>query len=401
MTHSENPDRQKLNEGDEITFSEKLDKRKLNREEEVSHSESSNNDAWFCSWEDSFQYLCTSDEGREESFSTHESSREGVREENECSSQPKAGSSTLRMKDITSSKIGEDGRVKTGWVPSASKTVSVRGQKYLLDKKKIPSPSSLYELIELDVFHSKKYITNIGEKVIIPNQDSLEGLHSECNFCAPQFLVISFVLPTKTPRLLRESKEGQEEGYIVTGYYRMRDETRKILKTISNPDYDPSRHNDRLYQEIGAKNFRKLNAVRLWERWCEEAPNDPETQKRLKFIPKGDNLKDLGIPDWICRYNGKPMLIKRPGETSFLYKYPGRSMMEIGINLHPLPYAFKQAMAYLRNNHFQNMIMTFSFIIEGRDEEELPEVLIGDPFILPCIEHHTLKTADEFFSQRG
>jgi hypothetical protein len=179
----------------------------------------------------------------------------------------------------------------------------------------------------------------------------------------------------------------------------MRNETRKILQTISNPDYDPSLHDEKLCEEVGDKTFKKLNAVRLWERWCDEAPNDPEIQKRLKFIPKGDNLKDLGVPEWICRYNGKPMLIKRPGETNLLYKYPGRSMMEIGINLHPLPYIFKQAMAYLKNNHFPHMLMTFSFIIEGRDEEELPEVLIGDPFVLPCVEHHAIQTADDFFSQ--
>ena len=312
--------------------------------------------------------------------------------------QPKAGSSTVKMQDITSSKIGKDGEVKTGWVHSSPNTVSVRGQKYLSDNQKIPSPGSLYELIEVDAVHSKEYFTNIGEKVTVPEIESFNDDESHCKFVAPSLLIISFALPTAT-QLFKKSNERREEGYIVTGYYRMRKETRKILKTISNPQYDPSRHNEELCNEIGMEHFRKLNAVRLWEQWCTEAQTDPEMQKRLKFIPRGDNLKDLGVPEWICKYNGKPMLIKRPGETSFLYRNLGQSMMEIGVSLHPLPYLFKKAMAYLRNTHFPNMLMTFSFLIEGRDEDELPEVLLGDPFILPYVESETVQTADCFFSK--
>jgi len=44
---------------------------------------------------------------------------------------------------------------------------------------------------------------------------------------------------------------------------------------------------------------------------------------------------------------------------------------------------FKQAMAYLSDHYFARMMMTFGFVIEGRADEELPEVLLGDPITLP------------------
>ena len=40
---------------------------------------------------------------------------------------------------------------------------------------------------------------------------------------------------------------------------------------------------------------------------------------------------------------------------------------------------FKQAMTYLNDHYFVRMLMTFGFVIEGRSEEELPEVLLGNP----------------------
>lgn len=39
-------------------------------------------------------------------------------------------------------------------------------------------------------------------------------------------------------------------------------------------------------------------------------------------------------------------------------------------------------MAYLNDHYFVRMLMTFGFVIEGRSEEELPEVLLGNPMCI-------------------
>lgn len=71
------------------------------------------------------------------------------------------------------------------------------------------------------------------------------------------------------------------------------------------------------------------------------------------------------------------VLIKRNQVTGFFNDYPTLNAMEFDISLHPFPYLFKQAMAYLKDNYFDKAIATFGFVIEGRNDDELPEVVIG------------------------
>ena len=71
------------------------------------------------------------------------------------------------------------------------------------------------------------------------------------------------------------------------------------------------------------------------------------------------------------------MLIKRNQATGFFHDYPDQNAMEFDISLHPFPYLFKQGTSYIKDNYFDEAIGTFGFVIEGRNDEELPEVVIG------------------------
>lgn len=59
----------------------------------------------------------------------------------------------------------------------------------------------------------------------------------------------------------------------------------------------------------------------------------------------------------------------------FLYQHD--NCLEMEVSFHPFPWATKQAIQYLREHVFQKLLLTFGFVIEGRDETELPETLIG------------------------
>jgi len=83
------------------------------------------------------------------------------------------------------------------------------------------------------------------------------------------------------------------------------------------------------------------------------------------------------MPGYILKYNGKPVLIKRAGVTGFLFDHPELNAMGFDISLHPFPYLAKQATAYMAETYFKKMIASFAFVIEGRSDDELPEVLIG------------------------
>ncbi len=360
---------------------------------------------------------------------------------------PMAGSTTVYLphhtiQDTERLKKAVRQQDKMGWISTPSSMVNVRGENYTTDKKKVPSAMALYELVKLDAVQSNSIYLDIGEKynlnqfmqkedvrsqsardgkegstsngrrrnngkpsprkpptiVIKSPQNDIESLDLEDKtWNSPTYLIISFLLPTSAPKLTQRTSE---KGYIVTAYYRMRQETKEILRIVSNPKY----MNDQKAQlrQIGLlskKDLQKqrINAVRLWEKWCTQSPHDPEMQKRLKFLPNINNLEEIGVANWICKYKCTPMLIKRPGVTNFVFSHYQEERMEININMHPLPYVFKQVVSHLNENYFEDLIMTFAFTIESRDEDELPEVVLGDPFILPFVSKDKIVKAKNIF----
>jgi len=310
------------------------------------------------------------------SSSSYIEKRKSLDEDDDDLYRPKAGSTTVKIQKLNE-KRNEYEKEKVAWMAGDPSIIHLRGQDYLTTRKKFPSPTSLYELVEVDTFDSDEHLTDVGQRFQFPDFD----YGDEGNWCAPDTLIISFALPTTAPKLGRSVSDGK--GYIVIGYYRIRTDVRKTLDILTNEDYDGSERERRLQELFPTSEERVLvNGIKLWEKWCRTSGSDPEMQKRLKFIPRGENLQELGVPSWICRYNGKPMLIKRPGETSFIFSHPDERTLEIDINLHPFPYMFKQAMSYLKDHYFFRMPMTFGFVIEGREYDELPEVLLGDPIHL-------------------
>jgi hypothetical protein len=344
---------------------------------------------------------------------------------------------------------------------TSSLPLQIRSSTYRKDKRKQPSSQSLYELIEVDVIYSDKVLLDIGQKYNLEEINRMSNQNTNTNtyhnteqqqqqqqqqqkrarkvnflfnkgsssdttttpatpatttiWHAPNVLIISFLLPTSKPSFgLKQQQKNDHKGYIVTGYFRLRPETIDILKLITSPS---SLSCQQQLQDLSIEQKERINAVKLWEKWCITAPTDPNMQKRLKFIPRGDNLVEVGVPSWICKYNGKPMLIKRPGTTNFVFLHHNKSsssssktfsgsssssssaIMEIDVNMHPLPFVFKQGMHHLQQNYFKDLCMTFGFLIEGREEDELPEVLLGDPIRLVYTKHENVVSAKEAFGR--
>jgi hypothetical protein len=279
---------------------------------------------------------------------------------------PLAGSSALKLESHGADPI-KNGHVFTGWMPGP--TLQVRSHGYLSTKQKIPSPGTLYELVAVDVFESPCRYSDIAKRVVLP----------ECNFHddgpktwhAPDTFVISIALPMDPPSAFGGSKE-DGGGFTITMYLQMRKDVRDILRRVTAQGYDQSK-------EPKPDNVQtsRVNAVKLLEEWCRRAPTDSKFFTRFKMVVQGTNVKELGIPGWILKYNGKPFLIKRPGLTGFLYNHPDQSTMEFDVSLHPFPYLAKQAICYLKDNFFKKAVIAFGFVIEGRSDEELPECVLG------------------------
>ena len=283
---------------------------------------------------------------------------------------PIAGTTTVKVTKVEDPEI--TGHKLPTWLSVSSSCFEVRSHGYLTTKKKIPCPGELYECIAVDCFVSNSRVLEIAPRVRFSKEFNTNWKDSKKTWVSPDIFVVSLSIPTEAPTFGKSSDDGPGATFI--GYYKMKEETRAILRRITAVGYDPITDTSDGVDE-GDVQKRITNGVRLWEKYCQVAPLDPTFQARFKLIPMG-NLEELGCPSYISKYSGKPVLIKRNQVTGFFYDYPTLNCMEFDISLHPFPYLFKQGVAYLKD-YFERTVWTLGFVIEGRCDDELPEVVIG------------------------
>jgi len=80
------------------------------------------------------------------------------------------------------------------------------------------------------------------------------------------------------------------------------------------------------------------------------------------------------VPENFRSYNGKPCLITKCG---YIVKDPGGEWLEIGIDVRGFNLLARTALAKLRNNLPLTRIH-YGFLIQGVEDEELPEALLCD-----------------------
>jgi hypothetical protein len=301
---------------------------------------------------------------------------------------PMAGSSSIKLKNATDPPENKLNQMFAGWRSIPGDILMVRSHGYAVTKKKVSSPGELYNCAHVDIFESPSRYPDMATRVKLPKVTYDDGGLPK-TWRSPDVFVMSIALPTDSPKLGRNSSDGG--GYTVTIYFTMSQETRDILRRVTADGYDPSE------EKTDDPQKNKVNAVRLFEEWCRRAPTDPKFMSRFKVVPNAHNLKEIGMPGWISKYNGKPFLIKRPGQTGFLFNHPELSCMEFDISLHPFPYLAKQAICFMKESYFKKILVTFGFVIEGRADDELPECLIGCVQLCYPDPIHAIQ-ADAFFA---
>lgn len=302
---------------------------------------------------------------------------------------PLAGTSAKRIRTMEEPAVDDIGHVFAGWMPGKSDEVQVRSHGYKSTKAKIPSPGELYACTNMDIFEGTKRYPDMASRITLPVV-SFPGDPATKTWNAPDRFIISVSLPTDPPKLYGSAEDGG--GYTVTMYYTMTQETRDILKRVTADGYDPK--NEPPPTDVQQS---KVNAVRLFEEWCRLAPTDNSWMSRMKVVPLGHNFDEIGIPGWISKYNGKPFLIKRPGQTGILFRHPEQGCLEFDISLYPFPYIAKQGLCFIKDSYLKKIVVSFGFVIEGRSDDELPECLIGLTTLCYPDPDHLLK-ADDFFA---
>jgi hypothetical protein len=166
----------------------------------------------------------------------------------------------------------------------------------------------------------------------------------------PPLLVIQVQVPSEPPSSIFSSAE-DGPGWALVMYFRLTEDSCRQLQDLSSAS----------------------PAVKLFAEWCEKAPTDAAWRGRFKVICLCTNFEELGFPSMIAAYNGKPVLIRRTGTL-----FPGRdnSYLEMDIHVHKFANVAKQSI-YLLTSRCNTMNMNIGFVIEGREDKELPEALFA------------------------
>ncbi|KAL7573802.1 hypothetical protein ACA910_007830 [Epithemia clementina (nom. ined.)] len=275
-------------------------------------------------------------------------------------------------------KVGRNEREVMGylrWRPIPGQSLKVRSAHYLKTRQKQPSIGELYECLRVDMIKTPHRLAKISSRVELPELDE-DHYRTPKTWDAPDTFVVTLSIPLE--------KKGDTENkpcITLSFYFGMKAKTRDILARITgeNATNEPKSPSKRVAED----DLEMVNAVRLFNTWCQKAPNDPAFQGRFKLIPFVKDLEGVNLPSWMNRWNGAPVLIKRSGKTGILYNSKDDpstmddSVMEMEISFHPFPWVARQAIDYLREKIFSKVLLTFGFLIEARAESELPEVLIG------------------------
>ena len=217
------------------------------------------------------------------------------------------------------------------------------GPNYSKFKKKTPSGMALYEPFAVDTFCARKNVDHIAKLMALPDMQNVNTNHSK----VPPIMIVQMQLPTDSPPLFGSVEDGP--GWAVVFYFKITEDTCNQLKDLSTASA----------------------AVKLFVKYCENAEKDFAWRSRLKMIGCCSNLEELGVPGAIATYNAKPVMIKKTGSI-----YRGESYLEVNINVHKWPTYVQKCIQFMYSQSTL-MFLQVGFVIEGREDEDLPETLFG------------------------
>lgn len=217
------------------------------------------------------------------------------------------------------------------------------GPEYNRYKKKAPSSAPLFDCIAVDIFCTKTRADHAAPRFTLPDTSHINTYNQH----VPPYFIIQIQIPSEAPPMFATVEDGP--GWAILMYFMITEDTCKQLSNLATAS----------------------PAVRLFAQYCEKAPIDPLWRGRFKVICNCLNLEELGMPSAITTYNAKPVLIRRTGSL-----VRGSNYLEMDIHVHKFNNVAKQCI-HTVSTRCGLMYMQIGFVIEGRDDKELPETIFG------------------------
>jgi len=220
------------------------------------------------------------------------------------------------------------------------------GTNYEKKKKKEPSGPALYDLYKMDIVQDSANLKNVSDAFEIPDIPGITDIQAAVKE-VPPMMIINVGLPFKEPNIFSSETDGPT--CIVILYFVITARTLEELEDLDNAS----------------------PAVKLFAEWCKRGESDFDFRSRLKALAFVEEMDKLGFPSFINGYNGKPALITKSGNYVRHENYG-----EMAINVFKWGYLAKKGLYTLRDE-FPRFRVNIGFVVEGRKDEELPEILLG------------------------
>ena len=252
----------------------------------------------------------------------------------------------------------------------ASCEFQVRQQNYRKIGKAF-SEDAMYSTYSLDCFRAEGKPGFITPYAKFPTLEEIDENVREAMqdiVDLPHFIVQTVYCPCyEPPNPIWGGGKIDGDGLIFVMVFQINLETIQRLRRIQEGECNPN-----------------LNAVNLLKRWVADAnksKDEAELDDRMKFICKLCNIDDIPGPVLMKKtleaWNAKPVLGRPQLEHANFTKHDGTiRVMEVVLDIHRFRFfALKIIHSYLPK--LPNCAFNFAILVEGRNDEEQPEQILG------------------------
>jgi hypothetical protein len=240
------------------------------------------------------------------------------------------------------------------WSKATDSSFNVRlGPGYKQNKIKAPSLEAFYECSGADLFRCERITPNLGKHIALPGTRGakpIDGIY--------RILMVNIMVPSyQAANPVWGRHPGNGHNWQACIYFSLRPEVATMLESTPCEEWSPG--------------------LRLLRRFCLSEDSDDNMRNRLKFIPRLEDVDALSgvinkpTMSMLKTYNCTPILT-RP--THSLRK--NDDFLCIDVNVHAFNYFLRKGIESCCEI-FHNFIMHCGIVIEGIEDEELPERLLG------------------------
>ena len=249
----------------------------------------------------------------------------------------------------------EDSSRENTWRAAPGATFQLRGLHYLKDRVKGPSLRATYDVSDVRVLRSPAG----AMPDLLTHHPSLRGEARTLNGL-PTTLALNIAAPCEAPSLTGYRPESP--CWVLLLVCKLSDHARHVAEHEPDVAKWPA-------------------GLRLCRRWLRDAPSDPYLCARLKGVFQVRALDGEKLPRVFEKWSGKPVLMAAAGALSRragLAKFSrGHGFVEVHLDIGESFSYMGRGAVYLMMSKLATLDADVCFTLEGRADDELPEVVFG------------------------